>query len=198
MCLFIETISVRKRQFENLSYHQQRFDATRREQLGLTESVRLEDVAIMPQDIGEAVYKCRIVYSKVIHAVEFVKYEKKLPESIKLVFDDEIDYGYKFENREALQQLKKTSGADEIIIVKQGMVTDTSYSNIVLSKGTLLITPSTFLLNGTKRRKLLENGRICEREVTVDDLYLCKTFYLINAMLDLEDQPGFPVAMIQR
>jgi 4-amino-4-deoxychorismate lyase len=75
----------------------------------------------------------------------------------------------------------------DILIVKKGLITDTSYSNIILYDGKEWITPKSFLLNGVKRRYLLNNGIIREMNICLDDLKNFKKLSLINAMLEPRD-----------
>lgn len=198
MCLLTEAIKVERKKFQNLEYHQQRFDDARMKLFGLDDQIQLEEVLQLPGNITDATYKCKIVYSHKIQSVCFTLYEKHLPNSIKLVYDNTIDYSFKYDNRRNLETLIENSGADEILIVKNGMVTDTSRSNIVLAKGNKLITPATFLLEGTKRKNMLENNLIGEEAVSVDALFKYEKLFIINAMIDLEDQPGFPVQEIKQ
>ena len=181
-----------------MEYHQARFDNARNKLLGLHDSIRLEEALKIPDSIDDSIHKCRIVYSEKINSMEFTKYDKRLPNSIKLIYDDEIDYSFKYEKRERLKYLVESSGADEIVIVKNGMITDTSRSNIVLSDGNSFVTPATFLLEGTKRKELLDRKIIGEEKISVENLFLYKKLFLINAMLDLENQSGFPIIEIIR
>ena len=103
---------------------------------------------------------------------------------LKTVYDDAITYDFKSTDRDAINRLYEMKGdADEIIIVKNGMVTDTSYSNIVFSKDGVLYTPSTFLLNGTRRHSLLENNTIKEIDIKVEDINNFDSLMIINAMI---------------
>ena len=91
-------------------------------------------------------------------------------------------------DRDKLIQLQQSKGTcDEILIYQNGRITDTSYSNVVFYDGNQYITPSTYLLNGTKRRYLLERGIIKEQDIGLGDLPRFRYLFLINAMLDLED-----------
>jgi 4-amino-4-deoxychorismate lyase len=51
-------------------------------------------------------------------------------------------------------------------------------------------------LNGTKRQQLLREGKISEREISVDSLGDYDRIYLINAMLDIEDGISLSVSSI--
>ncbi|MEO0570500.1 MAG: aminotransferase class IV, partial [Bacteroidota bacterium] len=77
---------------------------------------------------------------------------------------------------------------DDILIVRKGWLTDSYYANIIFWDGTGWYTPSTYLLNGTKRSQLLQGGIIQEAPIQLKDLKSFKGFQLINAMLDFK--PG--------
>ena len=96
-----------------------------------------------------------------------------------------MTYSYKFLDREALNRLKKEAPTDEVIFIKEGMVTDSSYANLVFSDGVKWYTPTTFLLNGTCRQRLLKEGKIEERPIFQEDITSFRYIGLINAMLDL-------------
>ncbi len=72
------------------------------------------------------------------------------------------------------------------IFVREGLITDTSFTNIVLKIGGELITPQKALLKGVMREQLLAEGIIKCGDLTVEDLSNCEAIYLINAMLPLE------------
>jgi 4-amino-4-deoxychorismate lyase len=87
--------------------------------------------------------------------------------------------------------------ADDILIIKNGFITDTSFSNIAFFDGTQWFTPFTYLLNGTQRQHLLRQGAIVETEITPSDLKQFRYAKLINAMLDLETSPLIDIQNIR-
>lgn len=117
--------------------------------------------------------------------------------SLLLVVDDVIEYGFKFQNRVALQQnFEKRGNADEVLIVKEGLITDTSYANVVFWDGSQWATPDKPLLKGTKRAQLLREGVIVEQKIRVEDLGAFTYVRLINAMLDFESTPVIEIRQI--
>ena len=118
--------------------------------------------------------------------------------SLKVVEDDKIEYGYKFTDRSAIDLLFSRRGeCDDILIVKNGFVTDSSYANIIFRKsGGPWVTPLTSLLRGTRRESLLEAGLISEEPVTVDNIRDYSEARLINAMIGIDDSDVIPVANI--
>ncbi|MBE7172399.1 MAG: hypothetical protein INR73_17560 [Williamsia sp.] len=143
---------------------------------------------VIPVGLEARLYKCRILYGEGIRKVEFLPYRLPAIRSLKLIYNDEISYHYKYENREAINALYACKDTcDDILIVKNGLLTDTSYCNIVLSDGVNYHTPANPLLHGTKRQQLLQEQKITEACISVDQLKFYHTIYLINAMLELED-----------
>lgn len=142
--------------------------------------------------------KCRIVYSDTIHEIEFSTYTLRTIRRIAIVANNDIDYKFKYLDRSCFSDLQRNnSGFDEIIIIKDGFVTDTSYSNVVFEDECGgLFTPTTTLLNGTKRRQLIDLGKIEEREIKERDIWKYSKLYLINAMIDLEDALSIPTSNI--
>lgn len=183
---FIETIKVVDGVFFNLPYHMDRMSRTMNTFFGTSMFVELWKGDI-PETLQEGVTKCRIIYSYLSVKVEYERYHYPLLNSLKLIEGD-IDYSFKFADRSALQTLlMKKEDCSEILIVKNGYITDTSFSNVVLENKTGLYTPSTYLLEGTKRRQLLEKGIVKEKNIRVKDIQDYSKLYLINAMIDLED-----------
>lgn len=133
-------------------------------------------------------YKCRILYDTQIHKIEFVPYTFKIINSLQLVHVHHLDYSHKFADRSALQSLLQKKGkADEILIVQNGFITDTSYSNVAFFDGLQWFTPAKPLLRGTKRAALLEQKKIIEADIRVEDLKDFQKMQLINAMIDWGD-----------
>jgi 4-amino-4-deoxychorismate lyase len=75
---------------------------------------------------------------------------------------------------------------DDILIVKRGFVTDSSYSNIAFKKGQHWYTPWSALLKGTMRAYLLERNLIRLEDIRIEDLHTFQYFKLINAMMGFE------------
>jgi 4-amino-4-deoxychorismate lyase len=187
MCRLVESIKVENRRLLHLEWHNKRFNEARREAFGIIEPVKLQNIIEIPSTLSHEVYKCRILYGKEIEEIEFQPYTVRPVKTLKIVNGGNIDYHLKYENREALVELMKKRGkADDILIVKNGFITDTSYSNIAFFNGHEWFTPDTYLLNGTQRQRLLSEGIIRERTIKLEDLtqFICAKS--INAMLEFK------------
>lgn len=190
---FSEAIKVRDGVFYNLPLHAERMNRTARRFFGRGIELSLEPVMI-PPELRAGLVKCRVVYGAGgIEGVEFAPYAFRRIDSVALAVDDTIDYTCKSVDRGRLAALLAGSGCDEVIIVKDGRVTDASSSNLVLETASgALYTPRTPLLAGTKRESLLRAGRIAEREILPADLPAAARILLINAMIDLADNVVLP------
>ncbi|MEZ5198079.1 MAG: aminotransferase class IV [Bacteroidales bacterium] len=183
MCQLFETLKVQDRQIQNAAYHNARFNQTRKELFGINDIISLEDVIEIPDHCDDKVYKCRVIYSKEILKIEFELYKPKTINSLKIIEVRDFDYRYKYYDRSGIEELFKLRGkCDDILVIRNGFVTDTSYANIVFCDGNNWVTPSTPLLPGTQRNRLLSEQKIVEREIKSDDLQLFKKAKIINAL----------------
>ena len=180
MCRLIESIKVFDKKLFNIEYHNKRMNNSRRILFNCNDEIDLSTIIKIPENLDNRLYKCRLIYSKEIESIEFVPYVKKNINTIKIVENNFIDYTHKFENRDELNKMLLESNADEIIIIKNNFITDASFANIVFSDGIIFVTPSTPLLKGTKREKLLNEGIIREEELRKNDITKFKFFYLMN------------------
>lgn len=196
MPTFIETIKVIDGEFCDFSFHAARMRETSFAFFG-QKIVFVPDEFILPENLRKGVIKCRIIYDYAIRKIEFIPYHFRKITSLKLVEDNEIVYPFKSTDRDALTRLSDARGdCDEILIVKHGQITDTSFSNVVFQAHDGLYTPSAFLLNGTQRQRLLREGVVREREIRVADLSDYQGVFLINAMIDLSDRIYVPAGRI--
>ena len=196
---FLETVKVVNGEFVHAEYNLQRMKQTMNEVFGTSVPDTFFNDIIIPEQMKRGVVKCRILYGKSIDEVEFQLYTCRKVASLKLVDGRGIDYSRKYADRSSLLRLLHEKGeCDDILITQNGKITDTSYSNVVLSDGTGYYTPKTYLLNGTCRQRLIAEGKVIPIDISVDDLSSFKELYLINAMLDLEDKVIVPVCNIVR
>lgn len=188
MCQFIETMCVEQGRIINLDYHLERIKNTRKHFWNTEKTVPTDQLSALAAT-QDSRAKLRFTYDKEnIYNLSCTPYNTRKIEILKLLENNDIEYSYKSIDRSAINLLKvQTEPTDEIIIIKQNRLTDTSYTNIALFDGSQWITPSTPLLKGTRRAQLLDAGRLIEREVLATDLKSFQSISLINAMMDLEE-----------
>lgn len=183
--MLFESIRCEHGRLEQLAFHRERMERSRRALFGIAGPIDLT-VAVEAAALCVGVHKCRVVYARDIASVECSPYAPRVPGTIALVADDTIAYEHKFVDRAALQALVASRpDADDVIIVRHGLLTDASYANIALFDGTRWATPARPLLRGTRRERLLREGLLVERDIRPADLMAYERISLINAMLDL-------------
>lgn len=183
MCLFIETIRIEDGKIYNLDYHIERFNRTR---VAFWKDGAPLDLRafVSPQSLA-GMYKCRVVYGREIEEITYVPYQMRDVSSLRLVVADTVDYTYKSTNRENLNALyAQRKMADDVLIVKDGCLTDTSIANVALYDGKMWCTPSRPLLRGTKRAELLDKKIIVEKDIPQAHLGEYSKIMLFNAMID--------------
>lgn len=178
--LLLETIKCEGGEVHHLEYHQKRLDKSRRELFGLTDTLDLSSLIKAPD---EKLYRCRVLYSHTIESVEFIPYRPKEIKTLKVVPSD-FTYHYKFADRSPLERLlEENPEADDVIIEKEGLITDTTIANIAFFDGKTWITPREPLLKGTMRAYLLDQGFLQEKDIPSDSLERYEKAALMNAML---------------
>lgn len=179
---YLETIRIEEGRACHLPYHNQRMNETRA-RLGFSDGLDLEAV-IGDVSIYQQRTRCRIVYDTEIRSVEFFPYQIRPVKTLRLVEDNQVDYRCKYADRSALNRCFTQRGAcDDVLIVQNGDVTDTTIANVAFWNGETWFTPSTPLLKGTMRASLLDSHQIQEAKIRVEDLSHFSRLRLFNAMI---------------
>lgn len=178
--LLLETIKIEEGKIHNLLYHQRRCNESRLKLFNLTKPLMLEHI-IQPPPTG--LYRCRIVYNQTIQSIEYIPYKAKEIHRLKVV-PSFMNYAYKFKNRDTLNALLMLHpNVDDIIIEKNGYLTDTTIANIAFYDGVRWFTPDIPLLKGTIRAKLLDEGFLHTKPIKKEDLSQYTHVALMNAMI---------------
>lgn len=196
MCRFIETIRIEGGRAWNLDLHNRRMNATRAAVWGGVEPLRLEDVIHPGGYAGRT--RCRVVYGREVEQVEYFPYRIRPVKSLTMVDCDEADYRYKSADRSLLDRLFALRGAaDDVLIVRCGLITDTSIANVALWDGEQWLTPSRPLLCGTQRAALLAQGVLAERDIPAAEVGRYQKIRLFNAMIPF-GEVELPCAAVSR
>lgn len=184
MSRLIESIRLENGTFYRLPFHQARMDSSvvtlwqRQNQIDLASELMNSEFPT------SGVYKCRVLYTTQVESIDYSPYSIRPVQVLRCVEANNIDYAMKSTDRDQLNQLFAQRGdADDVLIIRQGVVTDASYSNVVFFDGHTWFTPDTPLLRGVMREALLQSGTIHERRIRVEDIPYYKSIKLINAML---------------
>lgn len=194
----LESIFLKDGQFRHLEIHQKRIDYSRKQALNLRNKLELESFLSQFQIPQLGIFKCRILYGAYFADPEFIAYEYKPIDSLKIVEAETLNYALKYSNREAIREIYSTRGTcDDVLLVKQGFITDSSYCNIAFREGSHWFTPDKPLLKGVQRQYLLNQGIIREQEIRLSDLARFSSFKLFNAMIDWQLAAEIPVEEIR-
>ncbi len=190
MSPYFETIKLLDGVINNISYHQERFERTRNQELGIKKHPSLTEIIQIPDGLDRGLYKCRVLYGEKIERIEYEPYTVREVRSLKVVKSDTISYGFKLTDRSELEALfHQRESCDDILIVKKGFVTDSYYANLALWDGEGWVTPDTPLLPGTMRASLLFKKELEVRQITLENLGNYQKIRLVNAMNDLKEGP---------
>ncbi len=184
---FIETIKVVDGVAQNLDLHLKRSSETMLYNFGIIKKLPLAELLYFNVNRPlSGVCKLRVIYSKDIIDYSLEPYTPKDIKTLRLVDGGDIDYRFKYENRDTINSLlEKRGDCDDILIVKEGLITDSSYCNIIFGDGSSYYTPANPLLKGTKREYLIAKGTVRERVIRERDIKRFSSVSIINAMMDM-------------
>lgn len=196
MYQFIESIKIENGQAFLLNLHQQRVYQTFAN-FNHKCIINLPALFSSLQPPQKGLYKWRIIYNlngNFEH--QFIPYSFTEIKDFELVENNEINYSFKYLDRTHLDTMKKQASTQEIVIVKKGFITDTTFSNLIFLKNGIWHTPKTFLFNGVQRLNLLHLGIIQETEINLENLKEFSHFQIINAMNDFNSSFIYPINKI--
>ena len=183
---FIESICFQDRNYQLLNYHQQRVNRTFAHFFKNSQPLNLKE--ILPALSSTQKSKVRLVYDQETFTVEATNYQPKAVNSLQIIHHETIDYTFKHHDRSTLNKLyDRAHPADDMIIVKNGKITDSYYANLAFRDNDQWYTPETCLLAGVKRQFLIETGKLIVTPICIGDIKNYQTVSLINAMLDLSE-----------
>ena len=176
---YFETIKCDDYAVFNLEYHAKRIAKT----IGL--NINIGDYIYPPSN---KLLKCKLIYTQEgIFDVEYQEYKKRDIRSFKIIHDDNIEYSKKELDRTSIDEIyAKKADCDEIIIVKNGIVTDTSIANIAVLYEGIWYTSKKYILEGTTRNRYLDDNYLVEKDITLKMLEKSEKISLMNAMVDFD------------
>lgn len=190
----VESICIVNKQLRHIELHNRRFREACLKLLGRDADKTPEQIIKIPQNIDNGRYKCRLTYDGNQFDYTIEPYIQRKIESLKIVHNNVIEYSIKTTMRKQLDELfKQRESCDDIVIIKNGFVSDAWAANLILFDGEKWVTPSTPLLKGIQRQYLLTSGQICEHLIREKDLKKFKKIKLINAMTDFTQSTAIEV-----
>ena len=181
---FVETIRIEGGKAMNLPLHEARMNATRAHFAPHAAPISLQKW-LDDTPLSEERIKARVVYdADGVCETTFQTYKRREIQRLRMVEDNDISYTFKSTDRHELDRLLALrDGCDEVLIVKNGLVTDTSFTNVAFFDGHKWLTPAQPLLNGTMRQWLLQRGQLTEAQITPASLASFQRIMLFNAMI---------------
>ncbi|MDK2909167.1 MAG: 4-amino-4-deoxychorismate lyase [Bacteroidales bacterium] len=183
MSPLLETICIRDGKALHLDYHRQRMQHSSQM---LFPGYQPPDPENLLKNIDihslQGTLKWRIIYGPDKLQNEIIPYTYKSIRTLKLL-KTSIDYSHKFANRDSLDSLyEQRDSADDVLLVKDEKITDTTIANIVFLKDGKLFTPDQPLLMGTAIRRLLDEGKVMAMRICPKDISQFEAFWLVNAL----------------
>ncbi|HDN26725.1 MAG TPA: hypothetical protein ENG03_06445 [Thioploca sp.] len=186
----LETIKIVNQVPQFLEFHNERLNYARQVLFNAHDKILLHNFIQAPSPSG--IYRSRVICSKMIETVEYFPYKNRKFQTFKIVENDNIAYEFKYLNRERLNQLMTFKGqADDILIIKKGFVTDTSIANVAFWHIDKWLTPSTPLLKGTTRARLLKENQLVEADIRLADLKHFSKMAIMNALIGFSPLANF-------
>jgi len=195
MSRFLESIAIKNGQIQRLSWHQRRVNETLQfHYTGATIDLHAHIHSQAEQQSGRV--KCRVVYDREVTDVQFLPYMPRSIKTLKAIENNDIVYPFKFAERDEINRLFANRGdCDDILIVRNGLITDSSIANLAFRRADKWYTPRQPLLKGTMRAYLIENQLLTEADIRGSDLTSFDAYKLINALLAFSSAE-YPVSNI--
>jgi 4-amino-4-deoxychorismate lyase len=134
----------------------------------------------------EGIYRLRLTYTEDPQTLEVLPYEAQNVQKMKLVDSGEIDYGFKWADRDFFKTiLEAHPEADEVIFHKDGIIQDCTIANLAFLKEGIWYTPEAPMHWGTTRARLLVEDEVEETDILVSELDQYERICLINVFRPL-------------
>lgn len=191
-----ESIRVEMGKAHLLQYHQNRLDRSYLELFKKDCPWKLE--SIFPRFPPEGLFKLRLKYNKDNFSFKTLQYTSRKIESLKLIEINSYSYDFKFTDRSGIDKAFAMRGScDDILMTKNGLLTDTSYCNILLFDGKEWVTPENPLFKGVYRQYLIDQQIVKKKKIHKEELSEFKSFQLINALNPFISNREFSVKCIK-
>ena len=183
MCRFVESIQLNDGVFKRLELHHKRVRKAMLDYYPKVKVFNLIESLSRTTFPTEGLYKCRVVYDSEIRKIEYMPYIRREIRSLRLMVTKMESLQYKKEDRNRLNAAFELRGdCDEVLLVKNGLLTDTSFTNIALFDGLNWYTPRIPLIYGVNRTELVEKRLLIEKDIPPSELEEYQRISLFNAM----------------
>ena len=190
-----ESIKIQDGKWHNLHLHEDRMERSIRAYYSEKKRFNLLEEIPVPAKYFKGLYKCRVDYNVEKCKVHFSSYVNKEIKTLQLLkVGSSLNYKLKWSDRSHLNKLYlKKKNCDDVLLIRDGLVLDSSYANIVFKNRYGWYTPKEALLKGTMRQFLLNKGYIQAKHISITDIKNYESFTLINAMNEIGDMGIHPI-----
>lgn len=126
-----ETLCIENGTVKNIALHQQRYEQSlhrfyAKSAVNIYDILQqIEKTAQFSTALCHGLVRCRFDYNRDDCLIRFFPYQRTSYRTFKPIVCDEIDYALKYNDRTVLTKLfDRRDNCDEVIIIKQGKVTD--------------------------------------------------------------------------
>lgn len=183
---FFESIKFENHKIFHLDWHQKRVNATFQNFYPNMKALDLHEILNEDLSTNSKLQKIKVYYDAINYKIEIQEYTRKIPTDFEIIPID-FEYEFKFTNRAHLDKFRKSSNSKEIIFCKNDHLLDSLYANLAFYRNQKWYTPSTFLLNGTTRQRLIQEKKIFEIPIKISEIQDFEKISFINALNDLEE-----------
>lgn len=193
---FLETIRIEPDgNIPLLPFHQQRVQNTWRAHHLQGE---IPDLGNVVQHITTGmVMRCRMVYDDTNIHIEYAPYAKSPLRTLGLI-ESNISYESKFSDRHDLEKIRSLRGKlDDILIVRNGFITDITIANIVFFRDNTWLSPAKPLLAGTRLLSLVASHTVRLADISPGELESYQGWKPVNAMRPFDEEEIRPMSSIK-
>lgn len=186
MFSFLETICIENGLVKFLHYHQKRVNNTFKSFYPESIYIDLKKIFFSENIPAYGINRCKIIYEEGIKSIEYIPYLEKKIETFRIVNSGEFDYGFKWSDRLFFKNiLDNNKDVDEVIFEINGKIQDCTIANLAFLKDEIWYTPKNPMHWGTTRARLIEENKIQETNILIDELSSYSHICLINVFREL-------------
>lgn len=188
MYQFIESIKLLDGKFYRLERHQERIDQIFDVFFPAKDKIQLSELFENQSFPNEGFFKTRVVFDEELEILEFIPYKLPTIKTLKIIETEIENAFYKSTDREKINlAFSMKEDCNDVLFVKNGLITDTSYCNVAFFDGENWFTPKVPLILGTQRKNLLNKNLIIEKDIKLSCIKNFQYVCLFNAMIEFKE-----------
>lgn len=197
MCQFplFETIAIIDGNIQNIEYHQARYHNACRNYLKIEPVLNLAEMISVPVEYQSGLVRCKVEYNSTECQIQFFPYQTKKIEFFQVVQCENLDYQFKYSNREIFANLPVLTNS-EVIVLNNGKVSDCTIGNLLFLKLGKWFSPADYLLKGTQLSRLLDEKRVELCSISAENLQDFEQVMMINALNPFDPARALPIQAV--